>query len=239
MNKESAIVLVSGGIDSAVVLAMAREHSFEVRVLHLQYGQLTGTKEEVCARSLADFYHATDFKVIRMSWLKDIGGSSLVGDGKVPKGNISDSSTIPNTYVPFRNGNIASLAAAWAEVVKANSIWLGVNSLDYSGYIDCRPEFWNAFNKVLAVGTLSHVQIRTPIIGLNKRQIVSKAMAMMVPVQRTWSCYVNDDIACGQCESCVLRRKAFLDAGFEDDAIPYVNSLKEFKEMIGYGRAKS
>jgi 7-cyano-7-deazaguanine synthase len=239
MEKHISICLVSGGIDSALVLAMAREICHDLYVLHLTYGQLTAGKELTCARELAGRYRAKDFKVVRLDWLKEIGGSSLLGDGVVPKGKLPDTSNIPNTYIPFRNGTIASIAASWAEVLIADDIWLGVNALDYSGYIDCRPEFWNAFNKVLSIGTLSKVQIRTPIVQFGKKEIVQKAMSMVVPVHLTWSCYTNEDIACGKCESCVLRRKAFLDAGFDDDAILYVNTMDEFKEMIGYGHSSN
>jgi 7-cyano-7-deazaguanine synthase len=228
-----AIALLSGGIDSALTTQKARASCEELYVLHMSYGQKTWRKERYCAEDIAKWYNAKEFKVVDVNFFKEIGKSSLVDWGmEVPKYVLPDSSTIPNTYVPFRNGNIASIATAWAEAIEAQSIWIGTNALDYSGYVDCRPEFWVAFNRLLLVGTIHKPQVVTPIINMSKVDIIKDAIGSGVPVERTWSCYIEEWKACGVCESCILRRKAFLDAGFSDP-IPYANTEEEFLSMIG------
>lgn len=223
LNKKG-IVLLSGGIDSAVCISLALEQNFAVAALHLNYGQKTETRELKAFVDICDYYDISERLVVDVSHFKLIGGSSLTDNNmEINKADL-DSHIIPNTYVPFRNGNILAIAASWAEIIAANAVFIGANFLDSSGYPDCRPEFFDAFQKSINLGTKpdSQIEIITPIISYSKKEIVQKAIELHTPVELTWSCYKEQDSACGVCDSCALRLRGFQQAGF-DDPIHYQN----------------
>ncbi|NOX88706.1 MAG: 7-cyano-7-deazaguanine synthase QueC [Calditrichaeota bacterium] len=221
MRKEKAIVLVSGGLDSCVTAAIAARE-FETAFLHLNYGQRTEKRELKAFNDIADFYGVKERLVVDVGHLKKIGGSSLTDEQiEVSRANLT-ATEIPSSYVPFRNANILSIAASWAEVIGATRLFIGAVEEDSSGYPDCREEFFKAFNKVIELGTKpdTHIEIVTPIIRLKKWQIVKKGIDLGAPLEKTWSCYQAEDEACGICDSCALRLRGFQKAGVEDP-IPY------------------
>ncbi|MDD3124832.1 MAG: 7-cyano-7-deazaguanine synthase QueC [Candidatus Kapabacteria bacterium] len=225
MNKEIAIVLVSGGMDSALCLGLAVDAGYEPATLHLNYGQRTQTKELDCYKRLSDHYGVEHRLVVDVSHLAAIGGSSLTDKNiAVPHHaeNSADTANVPNSYVPFRNANILAIATSWAEVIGAKHIFIGATQVDFSGYPDCREEFFRAFQDVINTGTKpqTHITIETPIINFTKDDIVRRALELNVPLEMTWSCYQSEDAACGECDSCLLRLKGFRLAG-EIDPIPY------------------
>jgi 7-cyano-7-deazaguanine synthase len=218
---KSAIVLLSGGMDSAVCAAIAKKEGHNIYVLHVNYGQRTNKKEFNCAKDISAFYNALGFKVINLDFLKEIGGSGLVDNSiELPK---VETQGIPPSYVPFRNSILLSLATAWAEVVGAEAIYYGANSIDFSGYPDCRPLFFEAFQSLIDAGTKDETKItlRTPLAYLSKADIVKKGKGIGVPFEKTWSCYTENEKACGVCDSCRLRLKGFQEAG-EKDPIKYL-----------------
>jgi 7-cyano-7-deazaguanine synthase len=228
MNKESAVVLVSGGMDSCVTAAMANLE-YSLAFLHVNYGQRTEARELRAFHELADFYKAEKRLVVSLEHLKVIGGSALtdatipVPESGPPQFNIPHSAfRIPITYVPFRNAHLLSIAVSWAEVLGATKIFIGAVEEDSSGYPDCREVFYQAFNKAIELGTKpeTRVEIVTPLIHLKKSEIVKKGVGLGAPFQYTWSCYQASDKACGKCESCALRLKGFKEAGVMDP-IPY------------------
>lgn len=211
--------MLSGGMDSAVCAAIAKSKGYEIAALHLNYGQKTQSKELECFYSLCKDFNAVEKLVVDVSHLAKIGGSSLT-DENMP---VEDSATlekneIPDTYVPFRNGNILAIAASWAEVIDAEVLVIGAMQLDYSGYPDCRDEFFEAMEKAINLGTKpdTHLKILTPIINFTKADVVRKGVELGVKFEHTWSCYSDSDKACGKCDSCVLRLKGFAEAGVED-----------------------
>jgi 7-cyano-7-deazaguanine synthase len=218
---KSAIVLLSGGMDSAVCAAIAKKEGHNIYVLHVNYGQRTNKKEFNCAKDISAFYNALDFKIINLDFLKEIGGSGLVDNAiELPK---VETQGIPPSYVPFRNSILLSLATAWAEVVGAEAIYYGANSIDFSGYPDCRPLFFEAFQSLIDAGTKDETKItlKTPLAYMSKADIVKKGKEIGVPFEKTWSCYTENDKACGVCDSCRLRLKGFQEAG-EKDPIKYM-----------------
>lgn len=220
-NKSLAVVLASGGMDSAVTLAIANQHH-RLAVLHLNYGQRTVQKELTAFQELAQFYDAEQTLVVDIGHLTQIGGSSLTDpEIEVARADL-DSSDIPTSYVPFRNANFLTIAASWAEVLQANAIFVGAVEEDSSGYPDCRREFYDAFEQVIQVGTKpeTNIKIVTPIIQLKKHEIVRKGVELGVPFEKTWSCYRRGDVACGVCDSCGFRLRGFQVAGIEDP-LPY------------------
>lgn len=215
---EKAIILVSGGMDSCVTAAIAKKEGYALYFLHINYGQRTEKRELKAFNDLADFYQAKDTLIVNISYLKEIGGSSLTDDNiKVEDGDI-DRVGIPSSYVPFRNANIISIATSWAEVLKASKIFIGAVEEDGSGYPDCRQTFYDAFNHLLDVGTHDEVSIHieTPLIRLKKNEIVLKGTELNAPINLTWSCYQAEDKACGVCDSCLLRLRGFKEAGIKD-----------------------
>jgi 7-cyano-7-deazaguanine synthase len=229
MKTELAIVLVSGGMDSCVTAAIANtEH--RLAFLHVNYGQRTEARELQAFNEIADFYKVEKRLSVSIEHLKVIGGSALT-DTNIP---VPDSnplrttnsqlptSSIPTTYVPFRNAHLLSIATSWAEVIGAARIFIGAVEEDSSGYPDCRETFYQAFNKVIEMGTKpeTRVEIVTPLIHLKKGEIVKRGVELGAPLRLTWSCYQNNDRACGRCESCALRLKGFKEAGVKDQ-IPY------------------
>lgn len=223
MNRRS-IVLVSGGMDSCVTAAMARCENDEVAFLHISYGQRTEARERKAFNDIADHYGVEKRLDVSIEYLAKIGGSSLTdADIAVTDADLT-STEIPTSYVPFRNANMLSIATSWAEVIGANAIYIGAVSEDSSGYPDCRPEFYAAFQETINAGTKpdTHIEIRTPIIDLSKSEIVKKGVELEAPLQLTWSCYRSDHRACGTCDSCALRLRGFEIAGV-DDPIIYAN----------------
>lgn len=212
-----AVVLCSGGMDSCVTTAIAaQEH--ELALLHLNYGQRTELRELYAFNAIADHYNASHRLVVSMEHLAKIGGSSLTDASmKVSKADLNRRD-IPTSYVPFRNANMLSVATSWAEVLGASAIFVGAVEEDSSGYPDCRREFYDAFEKAIDTGTKpsTTIKIITPVIHCSKREIVLRAVALGAPLHLTWSCYQDEDVACGVCDSCALRLRGFQLAGVDD-----------------------
>lgn len=229
MKTELAIVLVSGGMDSCVTAAIANRE-YRLAFLHVNYGQRTEARELQAFNEVADFYKVAKRLSVSIEHLKVIGGSALtdtnipVPDSVQPRTPNSQlpTSSIPVTYVPFRNAHLLSIATSWAEVIGARKIFIGAVEEDSSGYPDCRETFYQAFNKVIEMGTKpeTRVEIVTPLIHLKKGEIVKRGVELGAPLRLTWSCYQNSEKACGRCESCALRLKGFKEAGM-NDPIPY------------------
>lgn len=222
--KPAAVVLVSGGMDSCVSAAIAAQ-SHEPAFLHLNYGQKTERRELRAFHDIATFYAVPEDRrlVVDMRHFGVIGGSSLTDSGMpVSKADLT-TKEIPSSYVPFRNANILSIAVSYAEVIGAKAIFIGAVEEDSSGYPDCRESFFRAFNRVIEEGTKpdTHIEIITPLIHMNKKQIVECGIALKAPLDKTWSCYQNEQEACGVCDSCALRLRGFRQAGHEDP-LPYV-----------------
>jgi len=214
----SAVVLVSGGMDSCVAAAIARETSPDLAFLHISYGQLTEERERQAFDDIADHYGVKKRLDVSIEYLAKIGGSSLTDDAiKVADADL-DSKEIPTSYVPFRNANMLAIATSWAEVIGADAIYIGAVAEDSNGYPDCRPEFFEAFQQTINAGTKPDtlVEIRTPIIHLSKAEIVKKGLEFAAPLHLTWSCYRAETLACGTCGSCALRLRGFEQAGVTD-----------------------
>ena len=219
MNKNNfAICLVSGGMDSCVTAAIAKAETDEIAFLHVSYGQRTQRRERQAFNDIADFYNVEKRLDVSIEYLTKIGGSSLTDESiEVADANL-ESKEIPTSYVPFRNANMLSIATSWAEVLNATRIYIGAVAEDSSGYPDCRPEFYAAFEKTIEVGTKPEtlIKIATPIIHLSKAEIVRKGIELNAPLHLSWSCYRNENAACGTCDSCALRLRGFERAGAAD-----------------------
>jgi 7-cyano-7-deazaguanine synthase len=219
-----AVVLLSGGLDSATTLAIARAEGYTCHALSFDYGQ-RHARELESARRVAQALEAVDHRVLRLD-LRAIGGSALTDDIEVPKGRSAAAMAegIPTTYVPARNTIFLGYALGWAEVLGAQDLFIGVNALDYSGYPDCRPEFIEAFERLANLATkvgvegTSRFRVHTPLIALSKAQIVLRAWELGVDFTLTWSCYEPraDGRPCGACDSCLLRAKGFAEARLVD-----------------------
>jgi 7-cyano-7-deazaguanine synthase len=221
MGKPLAVVLASGGMDSCVTAAIAAR-DFEIAALHLNYGQRTESRELRAFHDIADFYKVGRRLAVSMEHLARIGGSSLT-DRSMPVAPADlNAGGIPTSYVPFRNANMLSIAVSWGEVLGAQALFVGAVEEDSSGYPDCRKEFFAAFQDVIKSGTrpTTSIDLRTPVIGLSKAEIIREGVRLGAPLQLTWSCYVREDVACGECDSCALRLRGFQRAGIEDP-IPY------------------
>ena len=218
MNKNLSIVLVSGGMDSCVTAAISSlEH--EMAFLHVNYGQRTEKRELKAFNDIADYYKVKKRLVADIGYLKEIGGSSLTDEKiEIEQSRQTNTTEIPSTYVPFRNTHILAIATSWAEVIGAEKIFIGAVEQDSSGYPDCRPVYFKAFNKLVKEGTKpdTHIVIETPLINLRKNDIVLKGVELKAPLHLTWSCYKSNNSACGRCESCILRLRGFKEAGVED-----------------------
>jgi len=213
-----AVCLVSGGMDSCVVAAIAREENDEVAFLHVSYGQRTEARERRAFEELADHYAVQKRLAVSIESLKAIGGSSLTDENiPVAQANLA-SREIPTSYVPFRNAHMLAIATSWAETIRAQRIYIGAVAEDSSGYPDCRPEFYQAFQQAIDAGTRpeTRVEIVTPVIHLSKAEIVRRGLELGAPLELTWSCYAAEDRACGRCDSCALRLRAFAEAGTRD-----------------------
>lgn len=217
VKRDLTIVAVSGGMDSCVTAAIASQ-SYKLAFAHISYGQRTEKRELEAFRDIADFFKVKERLVIDYTHLSKIGGSSLTNKNiEVSKADLSNKN-IPTSYVPFRNANILSACVSWAEVLKAKAVFIGAVYEDSSGYPDCRPEFFSAFEKMVEFGTKpgTKIKIETPIIHLSKSDIIKKGFKLGAPLHLTWSCYQNEDEACGICDSCALRLRGFQKAGLED-----------------------
>jgi 7-cyano-7-deazaguanine synthase len=219
------IVLLSGGMDSCVCTAIARErHGAEnLGLLHAGYGQRTQERERRAFEDIADFYGVWDRLVVQLDHFRAIGGSALTDPNiSVPENELSATQphggTIPVTYVPFRNAHFLSVAVSWAEATGAGAIYIGAVAEDSSGYPDCRPEYYGVFQELIRVGTRpeTKIEIVTPVIKLRKSEIIQRGIELGAPLHLTWSCYKNEDVACGTCDSCLLRLRAFAEAGVTD-----------------------
>jgi len=222
-----AIVLLSGGMDSCVCAAEARHRHGKGRVglLHASYGQRTEARERRAFSEIADFYEVQDRLAVRLDYFRAIGGSALTDSRiAVPQNELATSggNSIPVTYVPFRNAHFLSIGVSWAEATGAGALYIGAVAEDSSGYPDCRPEYYEAFQELIRRGTRpeTKIEIVTPVIRLKKSQIIRRGLELDAPLHLTWSCYQGEEQACGTCDSCLLRLRAFAEAGVADP-IPY------------------
>jgi 7-cyano-7-deazaguanine synthase len=237
-NRSRAVVLLSGGMDSCVCAALAaRDH--QAAAVHVSYGQRTEERERLSFESICDRLELRDRLLVRNEALRAIGGSALTDSsiavpeavvagvhpaGVHPTGVHAIGASIPVTYVPFRNAHFLAVAVSWAEVLGAGKVYIGAVEPDSSGYPDCRPEYYRAFNEVVKAGTREGtIRVVTPLIAMHKAEIVRLGLELNAPFDLTWSCYQREDRACGVCDSCVLRLRAFREAGAEDP-IPYAEA---------------
>ena len=217
-----AVCLLSGGMDSSTLAYVARDRGYELLALHLNYGQRTEARELGAARAVAERLGVLEFLPVSVEYLRLFGTSSLT-DPSIPVGMYDPSAPeLPTTYVPFRNGNLLSIATSYAESRGADAIFIGVQALDYSGYPDCRPQFIAAFQRAIDLGTADTTAIRleSPFVGLSKTEILRIGLDLGVPYDLTWSCYQAGDQACGVCGSCHFRQAAFAEVGVPDP-VPY------------------
>ena len=215
---KKAIILVSGGMDSCVTASCAKSDGFELCFLHVNYNQKTEARELSSFNKIANFFNVKEKLVVNMNHFSTIGGSCLTDSNiNVPEGDLNNTE-IPISYVPFRNANILSVATSWAEIIQAEAIYIGAVEEDSSGYPDCRRSFYDAFEKVINEGTKPNtsIVIKSPLIDLSKKEIILKAIQLKSPLELTWSCYKNDDIPCGKCDSCLLRKRGFKQANAID-----------------------
>lgn len=219
-QQPKAVVLLSGGMDSCVTTAIAHQ-TYRLALLHASYGQRTERRERQAFEEIADFYGVRERLVVRFDAFAQIGGSALT-DARigVPESGeaLAPHAGVPITYVPFRNAHFLSAAVSWGEVIGATAIFVGAVSEDSSGYPDCRPEYYRAFEELIRVGTRpeTHMNIATPVIAMKKSEIIRRGSELGAPLNRTWSCYRFDDEACGTCDSCRLRLRGFEQAGLRD-----------------------
>jgi 7-cyano-7-deazaguanine synthase len=222
-KKSLAIVLLSGGLDSCVTTAIANE-KHTIALLHVGYSQRTQSREYKSFRAIANYYKVPETRIFstKIDYLRKIGGSSLT-DPDIPVDKNNTNQQIPMSYVPFRNTHLLSIAVSWAEVIKAENVYIGAVQQDSPDYPDCRAEYYDAFNRLVKAGTkpTTNIKVVTPLLNMNKSEIVKKGIELTAPLHLTWSCYERNDMACGLCQSCILRLKAFKDAGVEDK-IPYI-----------------
>ena len=218
-----SVVLISGGMDSCVTAAIASNDQNGLAFIHVNYGQRTENRELKAFSDIADHYQVKQRLIVDMTHLSDIGGSCLTDMTiDVPKADL-DNMNIPISYVPFRNANILSAATSWAEVLKAEFLYIGAVEEDSSGYPDCRRQFYDAFENTIKEGTKPETRIRiiTPLIHLKKSEIIQKGVEKNAPLHLTWSCYEQEDKPCGKCDSCKLRSRGFDQAGLKDPIIDH------------------
>ena len=228
MSKSRAVILLSGGLDSTTVLAIARSEDLECHCLTVDYGQRHRVELDA-ARRVADSLGAISHRIISLD-LRAIGGSALTDDIEVPKDQDPESSEVPVTYVPARNTVLLSLLLGLAEVVEAEQLFIGANAVDYSGYPDCRPAFLEAFEKLASLATVAGAEhgvrfrVRAPLLELSKAEIIRRGLSLGVDYGLTWSCYdpTPDGLPCGHCDSCILRARGFEEVGIKDPV--YANS---------------
>ncbi len=221
-QKQRAVVLLSGGMDSCVCASLAAR-DFDAAALHVNYGQRTEDREQRAFHAICDRLRIPDRLIVRDPSFRAIGGSALTDKNiAVPAAGAQIGQEVPVTYVPFRNAVLLSMAVSWAEALGAMAVYYGAVSADSSGYPDCRPSFVEAFNRVIAEGTKpgSGIEVKAPLVNMTKAEIVELAASMGLPLEHTWSCYSRNDLACGECDSCALRLRGFEQAHLKDP-IPY------------------
>ena len=213
-----AVCLLSGGMDSSTLAYVAKSRGYEILALHLNYGQRTERKELISAKKIASLLNAEAFVEISLDYFARFGASSLTDEKIAVEAYAPERLHLPDTYVPFRNANLLSIATSYAEARGADAIFIGVQSLDYSGYPDCRPQFIEAFQRVIDLGTKDTTKITlfTPFITMTKTDILNEGLKLGVPYEYTWSCYRNEEKACGTCGSCHFRKEAFAAIGKRD-----------------------
>jgi len=213
-----AVCLLSGGMDSSTLAYVAKSRGYDILALHLNYGQRTERKELISAKKIASLLNAEAFVEITLNYFAKFGASSLTDEKIAVEEYDPDRIHLPNTYVPFRNANLLSIATSFAESRGAEAIFMGVQSLDYSGYPDCRPQFIEAFQCVIDLGTkdTTRITLFTPFINMTKTDILQEGIRLGVPYEYTWSCYRKEDKACGICGSCHYRKEAFAAVGNRD-----------------------
>ncbi|ADQ67064.1 preq(0) biosynthesis protein quec [Halogeometricum borinquense DSM 11551] len=221
-DRQTAVVLLSGGMDSATTAYEAKARGYDLYCLHTSYGQKTETKEYDCATQLAEELDAEEFLHIETDHLSDIGASSLTDDEIDVEDADMDAEEIPTSYVPFRNANLLSMAVSFAEANDCDAVFVGAHSEDYAGYPDCRPEFFEAFEAMVDTGTKpeTNIDIEVPFVTDSKTDIAQRGRELDVPFEHTWSCYRAEEPACGTCDSCAYRLQAFRNVGMRDP-IPY------------------
>src|SRR5256885_8744786 len=224
-NKQRAVVLLSGGMDSCVCAALAR-HDYTTAAVHISYGQRTEQRECLAFDKICERLGISDRLVVRNEALRAVGGSALT-DSRIAVPLATEiGREVPVTYVPFRNAHFLAVAVSWAEVLGAEKIYIGAAEQDSSGYPDCRPAYYRAYNDVIKAGTKEgRIEIVTPLIGMRKSEIVRLGLELNAPFDLTWSCYSREDSACGVCDSCVLRLQAFRQVGAADP-IPYAELVQ-------------
>jgi 7-cyano-7-deazaguanine synthase len=213
-----AVILVSGGMDSATAVYEAMERGYEPYFLHTSYGQETENKERECAEALAEEVDAADYLHVETEHLARIGASSLTDEEMEVTDADLESDEIPTSYVPFRNANLLSMAVSYAEANDCSAVFIGAHSEDFAGYPDCRPEFFDAFQQVIDVGTKpdTEIELVAPFVEWSKTDIAERGLELGVPYELTWSCYRDEAPACGTCDSCAFRLQAFRNAGTQD-----------------------
>jgi 7-cyano-7-deazaguanine synthase len=213
-----AVVLASGGMDSATAAYEAAEQGYDPYLLHTSYGQATEDREFECARRLAEAVDAADFHHVETDHLARIGASSLTDDEMEVADADLDGDGVPTSYVPFRNANLLAMAVSYAEANDCEAVFIGAHSEDFSGYPDCRPEFFEAFQQVVDVGTKAEteIDIRAPFVEWSKTDIAERGVELGVPYEQTWSCYREESPACGTCDACAYRLQAFQNVGVRD-----------------------
>ncbi|HZQ67957.1 MAG TPA: 7-cyano-7-deazaguanine synthase QueC [Terriglobales bacterium] len=225
ISQQRAVVLLSGGMDSCVCATIAARE-YQAAAVHVSYGQRTEERERKAFLGICDRLGIRDRLVVRNEALRAIGGSALTDTNIAVPESAAIGREVPVTYVPFRNAHLLAVAVSWAEVLGASKVFIGAVEQDSSGYPDCRPAYYEAFNAVIKAGTRDgSIRIETPLIGMRKSQIVIHGLELGAPLDLTWSCYSREDRACGVCDSCVLRLRAFREAGAEDP-IPYVEAFQ-------------
>jgi 7-cyano-7-deazaguanine synthase len=227
-SKLRSVVLLSGGMDSCVCAALAARDT-EAAALHVSYGQRTEQRERESFHLICERLGFAQRMVVRNEAFRKIGGSALTDDGIAVPESQHIGGDIPVTYVPFRNAHLLSVAVSWAEVMGASKIYIGAVEQDSSGYPDCRPAYYQAFNQVIKAGTKAGgIEVVTPLIAMRKAEIVRLGLELDAPFDLTWSCYSREDRACGVCDSCVLRLRAFQEAGAADP-VPYAQLTVSLK----------
>ncbi len=219
MNRNLAVVLVSGGMDSCVTIAIANTN-YDLALLHVNYGQRTQARELKAFYDISSYYNIPENKILisNVDYLSKIGGSSLTDSRMDVQEAQEYSSGIPTSYVPFRNTLFLTIAVSWAEIIGARKVFIGAVEQDSPGYPDCRQIYYEAFNELIKVGTRpeTQIEVETPLIQKSKSEIVRTGISLKAPLHLSWSCYKNADKACGKCQSCFLRLKAFKEAGTKD-----------------------
>lgn len=219
MNRNLAVVLVSGGMDSCVTAAIANTNN-DLALIHVNYGQRTQAREHKAFYDISSYYNIPESRILisNIDYLSKIGGSSLTDFRMDVQEALENNREIPTSYVPFRNTLFLTIAVSWAEVIGAKKVFIGAVEQDSPGYPDCRPVYYKVFNELIKVGTrpTTHIEVETPLIRKSKSEIIRIGVSLKAPLHLSWSCYKNTDKACGKCHSCFLRLKAFKEANIKD-----------------------